>query len=123
MAWDEEKNKAELRAEARKMSRELEESSKKLKAQHNAKQLGSKTDKYVQEQVAQNKIINPFIRQHLEARITAARWALALGVAVTFLFKGQWILWILFVVFYKLYVKKATEEAMEADRKGRGDKK
>lgn len=84
---------------------------------------GYALNKWVEEQEAKGEIINPFIKQHLEAKIITARWSLAIGIAVTFLFKGQWILWIVFVCMYCLYVNKAKKEAIEADRKNRNKKK
>ena len=54
-----------------------------------------------------------------EAKIIIARRSLAIGIAVTFLFKGQWILWIIFICMYCLYVNKAKKEAIEADRKNK----
>lgn len=69
------------------------------------------------------RITNVFVRQYLEAKITAARWALALGIVMTALFKGQWVMWILFIVLYNLYVKQAKKDAEEADRRGIGGRK
>lgn len=73
----------------------------------------------------QGKIHNVFIRQYLEAKITAARWCLALSIVATALFKGQWLLWISFIITYFLYVNKIKADAIKADkrRKELGKKK
>ena len=63
------------------------------------------------------KINNVFIRQHLEAKIVAARWMLGLGMAATLLFKGQWLLWIVLIIMHSLYVNKITADAIEADKR------
>ena len=63
------------------------------------------------------EINDNFIKQHLDAQIAVARWGLALGMAVTFLFKGQWLIWIMLIVGYILYTKKARRDAIEADKK------
>lgn len=84
--------------------------------------IGSALRKYEQEARAKGEIINPFIQQHLEGKITAARWALALAMGMTLLFKGFWALWILFILLYNWEVKRFKKEALEADLK-RGKKK
>jgi hypothetical protein len=58
----------------------------------------------------------------LEGKITVARWALALAMGMTLLFKGFWALWILFILLYNWEVKRLKKEALEADMK-RGKKK
>ena len=58
-----------------------------------------------------------FIKQHLEAKIVAARWALVLGMAATLLFKGQWLIWIACIITYFLYINKIKADAIEADKK------
>lgn len=62
------------------------------------------------------EIIDVFIRQRLAARITAMRWGLALGMAITFLFKGQWIIWIILIALYNLLVRQMKKEALKVDR-------
>lgn len=87
--------------------------------------VGSALCKYEAEAKTKGKIMDHFIERHLEAKIIAARWALALGVAATFLFKGQWLMWIAFTITYFLYVNKLKADAIEADkrRKDFGKKK
>jgi hypothetical protein len=84
--------------------------------------IGSKIRKSVAEARTRGEIISPFIKQNLEGKITAARWALALAMGVTLLFKGFWALWILFIILYNWEVKRLKKEALEADMK-RGKKK
>lgn len=83
--------------------------------------IGSALRKYEREARARGEILNPFIKQHLEAKIFAARLTLALSMAMTFLFKGQWILWIIFIIQYNVYVAKENAKALEEDLK-RGKK-
>ena len=63
------------------------------------------------------EIINPFVREWLEGEITAARIAFAVGMILTALIKGQIVLWAIMYIAYRSRVKKATEDALEADRK------
>ena len=79
--------------------------------------IGSAIRKYEQEARARGEITNTFIKQHLEAKIKAARWALALAMAMTLLFKGFWALWIVFILLYNWEVKRFKKEALEADLK------
>jgi hypothetical protein len=78
--------------------------------------------KFEEERRVRGEILNPFIKQNLKAKITAARWALALAMGMTLLFKGFWALWILFILLYNWEVKRFKKEALEADLK-RGKKK
>lgn len=73
--------------------------------------------KYEKEAKSNGEITNVFIKQHLEAKIIAARWMLGLGMAMTLLFKGQWFLWIIFIIIYLLYVRKIKAEALNSDTK------
>lgn len=66
---------------------------------------------------ARGELSGPFSQQYLDGQISAARWVLAIGIIMTALFKGQWALWILFIIIYKVYVKNIKEEALEADKK------
>ncbi len=84
--------------------------------------IGSALRKHEQELRESGEIVDPFIGQHLEGKITAARWALALAMGMTLLFKGFWALWILFILLYNWEVKRLKKEALEADMK-RGKKK
>jgi hypothetical protein len=75
---------------------------------------------YRARKIANGEFFNPFIEQHLKAQISAARWALALGMITTVLFKGQIMLWTAMIIYYVCYVKKAKREHLEADRKEAG---
>lgn len=68
---------------------------------------------------AHGEIIDPFIKQYLEGRITIARWILAIAMGVTLLFKGFWAMWIMFIFLYNWEVKHLKKEALEADKKRR----
>lgn len=81
--------------------------------------IGSALHKYTEEAIARGEILNPFIEQHLEGKIQVARWTLALGIVITALFKGQWVLWILFIILYNVYVSQARQDALEKDRRKR----
>ena len=117
----------QLNEERRKANQELldkikkteEEREKELEKQRIANQIED------EKRWANGEIINEFIRRHMEAKITAARWMLALGMAMTFLFKGQWIAWIVFIIWYFAYVNNVKKKALEADknRKNFGKKK
>ena len=117
----------QLREERHKATQELLAKLAKEKEERNNQEqvIGSALRKYEQEARARNDIISPFIKQHMEAKITIARWALGLGMAMTFLFKGQWLAWIVFIIMYFLYVNKIKADAIEADkrRKDFGKKK
>ena len=84
--------------------------------------IGSALRRYEQNARANGEITNVFIKQNLEGKITAARWALALAMGMTLLFKGFWALWILFILLYNWEVKRLKKEALEADLK-RGNRK
>lgn len=137
--WTEDKTWKQMQEEIREyytqQSREFEEKQKRIaqeKSEQIAKEranaskenpiIGSALRKYEIEARAHGEIISPFIREHLKAKITAARWMLALAMAMTLLLKGQWALWIVFIIIYNCEVKKLKEEALEADMK-RGKKK
>ncbi len=82
---------------------------------------GCMLNKFIEDQHSQGNIVDPFIKQYLEGRITAARWILAIAMAITLLFKGFWALWIVFILLYKWEVKRIKEEAFKTDLK-RGTK-
>lgn len=110
-----------LREERRKANQEiLDRIAKEEKEKEPV--IGSTLHKYEAEARMRGEIISPFIKQHLEAKITAARWALALAMGMTLLFKGFWALWILFILLYNWEVKRLKKEALETDLK-RGQKK
>lgn len=83
----------QLREERKKANQELldkikkdeEERKKQIEIKNNAIQ------KEMEEKWARGEINDVFIKQHMEAKITIARWLLALSMAMTFLFKGQWL--------------------------------
>lgn len=77
---------------------------------------GRKLDEWVKEQQSQGKIINPFVEKWLEGEITAARVALAVGMILTALIKGQIVIWAIMYIAYRGRVKKVKEEAFKADR-------
>ena len=81
------------------------------------KRPGYVIDKQIAEARARGEITSPFIREHLKAKITAARWALALSMAMTLLFKGQWMLWIVFIITYICSVKRFKKDALKADER------
>lgn len=110
-----------LREERRKASQEILD--RIAKEEIDKEQvIGSALHKYEQGARARGEIINPFIKQRLEAKITVARWALILAMGMTLLFKGFWVLWILFILLYNWEVKRLKKEALETDMK-RGKKK
>lgn len=108
----------QLNEERRKANQELLDKIKKdeeeRKKQQEAKSITTQIE--IEKKWANGEINDVFIKQHMEAKITAARWALGLGMAMTFLFKGQWLIWIVFIIFYIAYVNKVKMEALEADR-------
>ena len=81
------------------------------------KQPGYSLNKFVEEKHARGEIVDVFIQKHLDCKITIARWTLALAMAATFLFKGQWIYWIIFIVIYKIYVTVERKKAFEEDKR------
>ena len=81
--------------------------------------IGSALRKHEQEAIARGEIIDPFIKQHLQAKIKTARWALALGIAMTCLFKGQWAIWIVMIIIYFIYVNSEKDKAKKAEEKKR----
>lgn len=74
-------------------------------------------DEWVQSQKNQGKILNPFIQKWLDGEIVAARVALAIGMMLTVLIKGQVVIWAIMYFAYRGRVKKVTQEAYEADRR------
>jgi hypothetical protein len=111
-----EEQKKDIQESLEKLNKDAEETSKQEQV------VGSALRKREEEARARGEIMDPFIEQHLEGKITAARWALALAMGMTLLFKGFWALWILFILLYNWEVKRLKREALEADMK-RGKKK
>lgn len=70
-----------------------------------------------EQQRAQGKIFNHNIKNWLDGEIIAARVALALGMILTVLIKGQIVIWVIMYIAYRLRIKRAKEEALEADRR------
>lgn len=75
-----------------------------------------KLDEWVKSRQAQGVIINTSIRNWLESEIIAARVALAVGMILTALIKGQIVIWAIMYFAYRGRVNKVTKEAYEADR-------
>lgn len=109
----EERNKQAAIEYNKKVMLEIEEIEKQKAEQEN--NYGISIDKYVEEKRVQGEIVDEFVEKHLEARIATARWALALAMAMTLLFKGFWALWIIFIAIYIYKVKCYKSEALEAD--------
>lgn len=109
----------QLNEERRKANQELldkiKKDNKESKKQQEIQRIA--TQKEMEEKWDRGEINNVFIKQHLEAKITAARWALALAMGMTLLFKGFWVLWILFILLYNWEVKRLKREALEADKR------
>lgn len=109
----EERNKQAAIKYNKEVMLEIEEI-KKQKAEQE-KNYGTTINKYVEEKRVRGEIVNEFVERNLEARITAARWGLALAMAATLLFKGFWALWIVFIAIYIYKVKQYKREALEVD--------
>lgn len=76
-----------------------------------------KLNEWIKSRQEQGIIINTYRRKWLENEITAARVALAVGMILTALIKGQIFIWAIMYWAYRGRVKKVTKEAYEADRK------
>ena len=76
-----------------------------------------KLDEYVKAKQARGEIVDSFIKQWLENEITSAKVALAIGMILTAFIKGQIFIWAIMYYAYICRVKKAKEEALEADRR------
>lgn len=105
-----------------KQYREIIDRANKVKEEEPNPIVGSALRKYEQEARVRGEVINPFIKQNLEGKISVARWVLALAMGMTLLFKGFWVLWILFIILYNWEVKRLKKDALEKDMK-RGKKK
>lgn len=79
------------------------------------KQIGATLNQSIAEKHARGEIVDVFIKQYLDGKITIARWILALAMATTFLFKGQWIYWIIFIIIYNVYVTSERHKAFQED--------
>lgn len=101
-----------------KMRREWDEYRINYEKTHPEKYESSrKLDEWVKEQRAQGKIMNPLVEKWLEGEITAARVALAIGMILTALIKGQIVIWVIMYIAYRGRVNAARKKAYEADRK------
>ena len=78
---------------------------------------GSSLDENMRKIIINGEIFCPFIKQHLDRKITIARWALVIGMASTILFKGFWAIWIVLLVFYFLGIEHEKNTSLEYDRK------
>ena len=67
--------------------------------------------------LARGEIVDPIIKNWLEGEITSARIALAVGMILTVLIKGQIIIWAIMYIAYRCRVNKAKKDALEANRK------
>lgn len=79
--------------------------------------IGSAIRKHQDEAMMHGEIIDYFIKQHLESRISCARWVLALAIAMTALFRGAIALWIVFILIYRTEVNRYKKEAIEAQKR------
>ncbi len=135
--WTEDKNWGQVQKEVEKhYEQERKEFEEKIRMEQikQNNEVIERVEKYKLEGVKQNQIIGSclreqegkanahqeitdvFIKQHLRAKIVAARWMLGLGMAMTFLFKGQWMAWIVFIIMYILYANKAKSDALKAQK-------
>lgn len=105
------------RKKAEEFAKKVEEDQKRYEEKQKNSKIGSSIKQWEQEQRAQGKIVNPLIQQHLDAKISEARWELAIGMALTLLIKGQWAIWIILIIFYNVHVSKLKKEALEYDLK------
>ena len=120
MIWDNDKE----------YSKEFQEYARK-EAENFAKQVEDNREKIKRQQAQMSRIKQPydkgqyinnyFAKQYLESKILAAKWMLGLGMAITLLFKWQWILWIIFIIAYNIYVKTLRKQMLERDMKERQD--
>ena len=103
-----------------------EEEKAKIKARQEAipeeQRPGYAIRQFEEELIARGEIVNPFIRQHLEAEISISRWILAIAMLLTLLIEGQWVLWIIFIIAHRGRVKKLREDHLKADRDWRNRK-
>ena len=94
----------------------------KVDADQQQKVIGSAVNKYVRAKTANGEIVDAFIKKNLDAKISAARWALALAMGMTLLLKGFWVLWIIFIIIYNIKVKQWKKESVEYDMQRRKTK-
>lgn len=76
-----------------------------------------KLDEWVKSKQAQGEIVDPTLQNWLNGEIAAARIALAVGMMLTVLIKGQIVIWIILYIAYRGRVNKAKREAFEEDKR------
>lgn len=96
-----------------------EDKSNYVKAHPEKYESSRKLEEWVKTRQAQGVIVNTSIRNWLENEIIAARVALAVGMILTALIKGQIVIWGIMYIAYRGRVNKVKQEAYEADRRGR----
>ena len=67
------------------------------------------------ETILQGNIVDPFIKEYLKGQIAAERLKLLIGMALTILFKHQWVLWIILIVMHIYKTDKLRTEAQKID--------
>lgn len=82
--------------------------------------IGYELTKNIREKLARGEIIDETLRKWLEGEITAARVALAIGIILTALIKGQVVIWLILYLAYRCRVKKVKQEAWEKTMKDYG---
>ena len=70
-----------------------------------------------EQQRIQGKIFNHNVKNWLDGEITTARIGLIVTMILTALIKGQIVIWAILYFVYRLRVKKAKQDAIEADRR------
>ena len=66
---------------------------------------------HIKAQHAKGIITDETLRKWMEGQIYVAGLKLLIGIAVTALFKGQFLLWILFFILYVVKVKEIKKQA------------
>ena len=114
----EEELKKLFQKDAKDFSKKVEVDRKKHEETTQSGQIGSSVRQWEKEQRFSGKIINTCVQQWLDAKITTARCELAIGMVLTLLIRGQWALWIIMIIFYKIHVRKLRADALNYDSKG-----
>jgi hypothetical protein len=120
MIWgNDEQYSKEFQIESRKQteafSRKVEEDQKIYEESKEQSHVGSSTRQWTEERWTQGRIVNACTQKYLDAKITEARWRLAICMALTFFIKGQWAIWIILIILYNIYVKSLRQEMLEHD--------
>ena len=82
--------------------------------------MGYELTKNIREKLARGEIVDEALRKWLESEITTARTALAIGIMLTALIKGQVIIWLILYLAYRGRVSKVKQEAWEKTMKDYG---